>query len=188
MIEGMRACLRPFGASLAAASLVAACATSGVSPRAEASRTLRSERRLQFLLAGPAPTPSVVAGPPAELGTTVADEMAGLGLPVVHDARQAFDVEVRVAPTPPGSATMWVLLGDGRVLDQWSADPGAPRGPAHDLVEKLTRSERVCGYADSLYGRRLRPLRETIGRRSYVPGDHGGNPPFESLQRAGQGD
>jgi hypothetical protein len=174
----MRGRLWLLAVPLAASALAAACATAGAPPRAEAPRTLRSERRLQFLLATPAPSP-------ADLGAAVADEMAGLGLPIVRHADQRFDVEVCVASTPPGGATMWVLLADGSVLDQWSAEPGAARGPAHDLVAKLARSEQVSGYADSLYGRRLRPLRETVGRRSYIAGDHGGTPPLESLQGAG---
>jgi hypothetical protein len=183
----MREPLCPFAAPLAAAALVAACATTGAAPRPEAPRTLRSERRLQFLVAEGATA--------ADLRAAVAEEMTARGLPVADDERQAYDVEVRIALVPPGHATMWALL-EGRVLDQWSVDPGAAapadaaaatRALARDLVERLARSERVSGYADRLYGRRLRPLRETVGRRAFVPGDHGGTPPLESLGRAEDG-
>ena len=185
----MRARFWPFAAPLVAGFVAAACATTEAPSRPETPRTLRSERRLQFLVAAAAPTTSQPEGAAGDLRAAVADEMAGLGLPVVRDAHQAYDVEVRVAAASPGGAMMmWALRDDGRVLDQWSAAPGAPRGPAHDLVEKLAGSERVSGYADSLYGRRLRPLRDTIGRHAYVPGDRGGTPPLESMGRAQDGD
>jgi len=159
--------------ALVTAALVAGCASSGAPAASDPGRALRSERRLRFLLVAPAP-PGTEA-----LRDAVADEMRGLGLPVTDDAHDGYDVEVRVAPAP--AAAEMRILADGRVLDRLTAAAPEPRVLAHTLVLELARSQPVSGYADSLYGRRLRPLRETLGRRARVPGDHGGTPPLESL-------
>ena len=54
---------------------------------------------------------------------------------------------------------------------------------ARDLVARLARSPaRPAEYANSIYGRRLRPLRDTVGRHSFGRGTYGdGLPPQEAL-------
>ena len=181
-------------------SLAGACASTGAEAGSgsTASHTLRSSRRLHFLVA--APREPVRPGSADELGEAVTEEMTGLGFSVADDPHQPFDVEVRLALAPPGEPpparghAQMQALAAGVVLDEWSVDTGSPgaaattassvKGAARDLVADLARSERVSAYADRLYGRRLRPLRETVGRRSHVFGDQGGTPPLESLGRA----
>ncbi len=56
---------------------------------------------------------------------------------------------------------------------------------ARDLVARLARSQRPAEYADSIYGQRLRPLRDTVGRHAAGRGNYGdGMPPQEALNLA----
>jgi len=162
-------------------------------------RNLVSERRLQYLVASPA---VVIAQPGADpaAGTSAPDErlqkwvrkyMTGLGFTVVDDPGGAFDVEVRLAEQARDMGRLVreraaiQLVAGGRVLAQWETDehiePPRRLAPtlARELIEKVINSPRVAEYADALYGRRTRPLRETVGRRSYVF-DEGGAPPLEA--------
>ena len=88
-------------------------------------------------------------------------------------------------------AAMYVIAADGQMLEQIDSDeiiesPDRIGGAlARDLVARLARSPRPAEYADSIYGRRLRPLRDTVGRHAAGREDHGdGMPPSETLNLA----
>lgn len=170
------------------------------------SRELQSERRLQYLVATPAAVmPDLAAATKADAEPVGADErlehwvkrhMRGAGLSVVTDAAEAHDVELRLAvesrpvgKLTRGRAAMQVIAGD-RVLSQWKTDehvePARGFDPelARDLVAKLAHSPGLASYADSLYGRRMRTLNETVGRRS-ISLEQDSPPPLEQIEAAG---
>jgi tetratricopeptide (TPR) repeat protein len=183
-----------------------ACARGPNSGAVAPSHELESERRLQYLVATPAAVLPDLASATKENAEPVgADEklqhwvkrnMRGFGLTVVGDSTDPHDVELRLAVESRGvgrltrgRAAMQVIAGD-RVLSQWSTDEhvesahGFDPALAQELVAKLASSPRVAKYADSLYGERVRPLTETVGRRAYVP-EYGGTPPMEVLDETG---
>ncbi len=161
---------------------------------------LRSQRRLTYMLATPVaitaqPDRSVAVGLPHELRKQVAQDMRELGLDVDRDATVGHDLAVHLSVSVQGvgrlsraRAAMYVIAGDGQILEQIDSDeiveaPGRIAGAlARDLVPRLARSQRPAEYADSIYGRRLRPLRDTVGRHSFGRGNYGdGLPPQEAL-------
>ena len=160
---------------------------------------LRSQRRLNYRLAGRV----VVAesGPAASvpeldqaLRSDVRRDMRQLGLEVDGDPALGQDVTVHLSASVQGvgrltraRASMW-LMTDGQLLEQIASDEfiEAPDrladALARNLVERLAQSARTAEYADALYGRRLRPLRDTVGRHSLGRGDEtAGMPPSEML-------
>jgi tetratricopeptide (TPR) repeat protein len=164
---------------------------------------LRSQRRLFYMLATPVaitaqPNRSYAVGVPHELRKGVAQDMRELGLEVDRDPAGAYDLSVHLSVSVQAvghlsraRAAMYVLAADGQMLEQ--IDSGevieAPdrigAALARDLVARLARSQRPAEYADSIYGRRLRPLRDTVGRHSYGRFSYGdGMPPVEALNLA----
>ncbi|HEY3593498.1 MAG TPA: hypothetical protein VGL13_06480 [Polyangiaceae bacterium] len=177
-----------------------ACSHEPAGVGANSPRELQSERRLQYLVATPAAVmPDLSKATTTEVEPVGADErlehwvkknMRGYGFSVVGDTSEPHDVELRLAVESRGvgrlmrgRAAMQMIAG-GRVLGQWDTDEhvesthGFDPALAHDLVAKLASSPGVVSYADSIYGQRIRPLKETVGRRAYIP-EYGGTPPLE---------
>jgi len=82
---------------------------------------------------------------------------------------------------------MWIMA-DGQLVDQIAsaevieAPDRLAAALSRDLVERLAASSRAAKYADALFGRRLRPLRDTVGRHAAGRGDEmAGVPPLEML-------
>lgn len=190
------------GVSLGAGACAREPNVGGATP----SHELQSERRLQYLVATPAAVMPDLAGATkgnaepvgadARLEHWVKRHMRGAGLTVVTDASEAHDVELRLAvesremgKLTRGRAAMQVIAGD-RVLSQWKTDEhvestrGFDPALARDLVAKLEHSPGLASYADSLYGRRMRTLTETVGRRSIV-NEQDSPPPLEQIEAAG---
>lgn len=164
---------------------------------------LRSQRRLAYMLATPVaitaqPDRSVAPGLPHELRKHVTQDMRELGLDVDrhegvgHDLSVHLSVSVQVVGRlSRARAAMYVLSGDGQMLEQIDSDeiveaPDRIAGAlARDLVARLARSQRPADYADSIYGHRLRPLRDTVGRHAAGRTNYGdGMPPLEALNLA----
>jgi hypothetical protein len=183
--------------SVAALAVLAdGCGSELRSPRADVPRTLASSRRLHYVVLPVVPVPgeqgtAVAPAMTAELRRWVEADMARLGMDSDEDLAQAHDVEVRLAlavrrqgPQALGRGAMQVRA-DGRVLEVWSTAEHAsppeelPRQLARELVDELACSPRVAAHADALYGRRLRPLAETTGRRAFVA-DEAPMPPLEA--------
>jgi tetratricopeptide (TPR) repeat protein len=160
---------------------------------------LRSQRRLAYRLAKPVsitaqPDRSVAVG----LRKHVADDMRELGLDVDrqegvgHDLSVQLSVSVQaVGRLSRARAAMYVIASEGQMLEQIGSDeiveaPDRIAGAlARDLVARLARSQRPAEYADSIYGRRLRPLRDTVGRHAAGRSNYGdGMPPQEALNLA----
>ena len=138
---------------------------------------LRSQRRLVYMLAQPVaitaqPSHSVAVGLPHELRTDVARDMRELGLEVDRNPSFGHDLTVHLSASVQAvgqlaraRAAMYVTV-EGQLLEQIDSaeiiEAPARLGSAlaRDLVERLARSPRASEYADTLYGRRLRPLRD----------------------------
>ena len=161
---------------------------------------LRSQRRLFYTLVTPVaitaqPDRSYAVGLPHALRTQVVQDMRELGLEVNRDPSNGHDLSVHLSVSVQAvghlsraRAAMYVIAADGQMLEQIdSAEiveaPNRIAGVlARDLVERLARSPRPAEYADAVYGRRLRPLRETVGRHAYGRYSYGdGMPPAEAL-------
>jgi hypothetical protein len=151
------------------------------------SRRLRSERRLRFLLraaggvvAGPATT--LPANLDTELPAKLAREMTDAGLHVEHDPRRACDVVMRLEASVAGAGSRLraraalELEAEGRPLARLLTDEivetrdGLASALARALVSRLVQSSEVSHYADQVYGLRIRPLQETVGRQAIRPG------------------
>lgn len=159
---------------------------------------LRSQRRLVYMLAQPVaitaqPSPSVAAGLRHQLRTGVERDMRELGLEVDRDPSFGHDLTVHLSASVQAvgqltraRAAMYVTV-DGQLLEQIDSaeiiEAPARLGSAlaRDLVGRLAHSPRAAEYADSLYGRRLRPLRDTVGRHAFEREPGGGIPPYEAL-------
>ena len=170
-------------------------------PDAAAPLGLRSQRRLIYVIARPVPvatTPAaagVAAALDPELRAAVRRDMTELGLEVERDPKNGYDLMVSLSASvqPVGRLTrakaVLGIMADGRMLESInSAEIIQPPGErlagalARDLVENLARSARAAEYANSLYGQRLRPLRDTVGSHAYGRSDPGaGLPPVEML-------
>ena len=111
---------------------------------------------------------------------------------VSHDLSVHLSVSVQaVGRLSRARAAMYVIASDGQMLEQIDSDEivespdriGAAL--ARDLVARLARSPRPAEYADAIYGPRLRPLRDTVGRHAAGRTTFGeGLPPIESLNLA----
>ena len=164
---------------------------------------LRSQRRLAYKLAMPVaitarPDRSFAVGLPHELRKHVTQDMRELGLDVdrhetvSHDLSVHLSVSVQaVGRLSRARAAMYVIASDGQMLEQIDSDEiiespdriGASL--ARDLVARLARSPRPAEYADAIYGHRLRPLRDTVGRHAAGRMSYGdGMPPQEALNLA----
>jgi tetratricopeptide (TPR) repeat protein len=120
--------------------------------------------------------------------------MRELGLEVDGDPALGHDLTVylsagvqTVSRLARGRASLWVIA-DGQLLEQIEsaevieAPDRLADALSRDLVERLARSPRPAQYADALYGRRLRPLRDSVGRHAAGRGDEtAGVPPLEML-------
>jgi hypothetical protein len=166
-----------------------------------AATALRSQRRLAYKISGPvviaqAPGAGVVPALDRSLRAEVRRDMRQLGLEVDGDPALGQDLVVHLSASvqPVGRlararAALWVMA-DGRLLQQIDSVEviEAPERIAgvlsRDLVERLARSPLPGAYADSLYGRRLRPLRDTVGGHAAGRDDNGGIPPIEALALA----
>jgi tetratricopeptide (TPR) repeat protein len=165
---------------------------------------LRSQRRLVYFIAKKVPiatTPgadAVAATLEARLRADVKQDMTELGLEVEKNPRLGYDLGVSLSATVQtvgrlvrARAVLGISSGEGadaRVIE--SIDSAEVIQPverlagalAADLVEKLARSVRAAEYADAVYGRRLRPLRDTTGSHTAGRGDQGeGAPPVEAM-------
>jgi hypothetical protein len=168
----------------------------GTSPVASG---LRSQRRLTYRLAGPvvvAESGAVGAAPEIDkaLRIDVRRDMRELGLEVDGDPALGHDLTIHLSASVQGvgrlaraRASLW-LMTDGQLLEQIRSDEviESPErlsdALARNLVERLAQSPRTAEYANALYGRRLRPLRDTVGRHSLGRGDEmAGMPPIEML-------
>jgi hypothetical protein len=160
---------------------------------------LRSQRRLTYRLAGPV---MVAASGPAgavpeidkALRIDVRRDMRELGLEVDGAPGLGHDLTVHLSASVQGvgrlaraRAALW-LMTDGQLLEQIRSDEVIESPDrlsdalARDLVERLAQSPRTAEYANTLYGRRLRPLRDSVGRHSFGRGDEtAGMPPIEML-------
>jgi len=166
---------------------------------ASAPTALRSQRRLVYRLVGPVAIAETPGSRPApnldrELRHDVRRDMRQLGLEVDGDPALGSDLTMHlsasvqsVARLARGRAWMWVMA-DGQLLEQIAsaevieAPDRLADALSRDLVERLARSPRTAQYADLLYGRRLRPLRDSVGRHSAGRGDEmAGVPPLEML-------
>lgn len=189
---------------LLAGSLLAeagcATTTSGSTTGSPAATTgLRSQRRLAYHLAGPvrvAETPGTALAVDLDraLRKDVRRDMRELGLEVDGDPALGHDLTVylsasvqNVARLARGRASLWVVA-DGQLLEQIEsaelieAPDRLADALSRDLVERLARSPRPAQYADALFGRRLRPLRDSVGRHAAGRGDEmAGVPPLEML-------
>jgi tetratricopeptide (TPR) repeat protein len=192
------------GALLAVLGLAGACGAPlvdhpGAARSPLAASELRSQRRLVYMLAPPVvitaqPSPSVGAGLPHELRTNVAQDMRELGLEVDRNPNNGHDLTVHLSASiqavgqlTRARAAMYITA-DGQLLEQIDSaeiiEAPARMGSAlaRDLVARLARSPRAAEYADALYGRRLRPLRDTVGRHARGREEPGtGMPPGEML-------
>jgi hypothetical protein len=157
--------------------------------------TLRSQRRLVYLVAPSVPVTAqpdagVAPGLDRNLHHWVKRDMRELGLDVDGDAVAGYDLAVNVSASVQGigrlvrgRASAWVLA-DGQLVAQLDsaeiidAPDRLPAALARDLVERLSRSPRAAEYADTLYGRRLRPLHDTVGRHAVGHADQGGGLPM----------
>ncbi len=164
---------------------------------------LRSQRRLAYKLAAPVaitarPDRSYAVGLPHELRKHVTQDMRELGLDidrhetVSHDLSVHLSVSVQaVGRLSRARAAMYVVASDGQMLEQIDSEEiiEAPdrigEALARDLVARLARSPRPAEYADAIYGHRLRPLRDTVGRHAAGRMSYGdGMPPQEALNLA----
>jgi tetratricopeptide (TPR) repeat protein len=156
--------------------------------------TLRSQRRLVYLVADAVPVtakpdPGVAPGVAHKLHTWVKRDMRELGLEVDGDAA-GYDVAVNISASVQGvgrlvrgRAAAWVTadrqllaqIDSGEIIE---APDRLASALARELVDRLARSPRPAEYADILYGRRLRPLHDTVGRHAVGQSDQGGGPPF----------
>ena len=158
--------------------------------------TLRSQRRLVYLVAESVPVTAkpdarVAPGLDRKLHHWIKRDMRELGLEIDGDPAGGYDLAVNVSASVQGvgrlargRAAAWVTA-DGQLLAQIDSGeiieaPDRLAGAlARELVERLARSPRVAEYADTLYGRRLRPLHDTVGRHAVGHADEGGSPPFQ---------
>jgi tetratricopeptide (TPR) repeat protein len=164
---------------------------------------LRSQRRLAYKLATPVaitaqPDRSFAVGLPHELRKHVTHDMRELGLDVDRDETAGHDLSVHLSVSVQAvgrlsraRAAMYVISSDGQMLEQIDSDEivEAPdrigAALARDLVARLARSPRPAEYADAIYGHRLRPLRDTVGRHATGRTSYGdGMPPQEALNLA----
>lgn len=162
--------------------------------------SLRSQRRLAYMLATPVaitaqPDRSFAVGLPHELRKQVTHDMRELGLDVDRHESAGHDLSVHLSVSVQAvghlsraRAAMYVMASDGQMLEQIDSDEiiEAPdrigAALARDLVARLSRSPRPAEYADAVYGHRLRPLRESVGRHAYGRFTYGdGLPPQEQL-------
>jgi tetratricopeptide (TPR) repeat protein len=164
---------------------------------------LRSQRRLAYKLATPVamtaqPDRSFAPGLPHELRKHVTQDMRELGLDVDRDAAISHDLAVHLSVSVQAvgrlsraRAAMYVIASDGQMLEQIDSEEiiespdriGAAL--ARDLVARLAHSPRPAEYADAIYGHRLRPLRDTVGRHAAGRMSYGdGLPPQEALNLA----
>jgi hypothetical protein len=160
---------------------------------------LRSQRRLAYLLGGQvaiAQTPGSRLAPDLghQIRHGVRRDMRLLGLEVDGDPALGHDLTAdlsasvqNVGRLARGRAWMWIMA-DGQLVDQIAsaevieAPDRLADALSRDLVERLSVSPRVARYADTLFGRRLRPLRDTVGRHAAGRGDEmAGVPPLEML-------
>jgi len=161
---------------------------------------LRSQRRLAYMLATPVaitaqPDRRYAVGLPHELRTQVTHDMRELGLDVDRQETAGHDLSVHLSVSVQAvgrlsraRAAMYVIASDGQLLEQIDSDEivEAPdrigAALARDLVARLARSPRPAEYANAIYGQRLRPLRDTVGRHAAGRGNYGdGMPPQEAL-------
>jgi len=164
---------------------------------------LRSQRRLAYMLATAVaitaqPDRSYAVGLPHELRKHVTQDMRELGLDVDRHEAASHDLSVHLSVSVQAvgrlsraRAAMYVISSDGQMLEQIDSDEivEAPdrigAALARDLVAKLARSPRPAEYADAIYGHRLRPLRDTVGRHAAGRSNYGdGMPPQEALNLA----
>jgi hypothetical protein len=194
-------------ASLLVASLGPAAAGCGHTEQGTvgqpAPTALRSQRRLAYMLATPVaitaePDRRYAVGLPHELRKHVVENMRELGLDIDrhqtadHDLSVHLSVSVHaVGHLSRARAAMYVIASDGQMLEQIDSDEivEAPDrvgdALARDLVGRLARSRRPADYADGIYGHRLRPLRDTVGRHAYGSTTFGeGLPPIEAMNLA----
>lgn len=167
--------------------------------RATATTGLRSQRRLAYRLSGPvsvaeSPGTTLTVDLDRALRKDVRRDMRELGLEVDGDPALDHDLTVflsasvqSVSRLARGRASLWVVA-DGQLLEQIEsaevieAPDRLAAALSRDLVERLARSPRPAEYADALYGRRLRPLRDSVGRHAAGRGDEtAGMPPLEML-------
>jgi hypothetical protein len=160
---------------------------------------LRSQRRLTYRLAGPVVVAGLGAGGTVPgidkaLRSDVRRDMRELGLEVDGDPALGNDLTVHLSASVQdlgrlvrARASLW-LMTDGQLLEQIRSDEVIESPDrlsdalARNLVERLAQSPRTAEYANALYGRRLRPLRDTVGRHSLGRGDEmAGMPPIEML-------
>ncbi len=189
---------------LALACAGAACSTAA-EPTAEAGGApvgLRSQRRLTYRLAGQVaivetPQAGIAVGLDRALRNDVRKDMREVGLEVDGDPAVSHDLTVHLSASVQGvgrllraRASMW-LMNDAQLFEQISsaevieAPDRLADALARDLVDRLARSPRTAEYADAIYGRRLRPLRSSVGHHAAGRGDEmAGVPPLEALNYA----
>jgi hypothetical protein len=149
----------------------------------ETPRSLRSSRRLRFVLLRPvAVTAAREAAWAADLGdelpAAVLRRLREAGFSVEQTPRYPHDAELALAvavdgagAVPRARAVMRASAGARRLDELAAAERAAPPAEladalARELVLGLARSAGVSAFADETYGARLRPLADTVGRHA----------------------